>query len=118
VVGIWEIVGIVVAVVIVGLLVWLAKVKKVESARATILKWVNDVEAKYGTGTGDIKYVEVVGLIYEWLPLYWHLVFTKKFIDFLIEEAVKIMKKTFGEKRIQAAVGLIPATEENLRKPE
>lgn len=54
---------------------------------------VNAAEAKWGSGTGSIKYVEASTYINNMLPWYLRIVFTPTFIDKLIETVVEGLQK-------------------------
>lgn len=98
------IITVVAAVLAVVLVVWFVVVKKIPVARKIALALVIEAEAKYGSGTGDIKYAEVVGKIYSLLPFTLKIFISEKFIDTLIEDAVQFMKEKLGEAKIQKAV--------------
>lgn len=87
-----------------ALFVWFVVIKQVPAAKKIALALVIEAEAKYGSGTGEIKYAEVVGKIYSLLPWTLKLIATEKYINGLIEEAVKYMKDYLGEAEIQKAV--------------
>ena len=82
-------------------LVWLLYVEKLPIVRKLALQVVVQMEAKYGSGTGLLKYAEVVTLLYPLLPKIVRTFITQQLLDDLIEEAVIIMKKSLGEKKIQ-----------------
>jgi len=91
----------------IALFVWFVVVKKIPVARKIALALVIEAEAKYGSGTGEIKYAEVVGKLYNLLPGTLKIFISEKFIDKLIEDAVQFMKEKLGEERIQkSAIGL------------
>ncbi len=58
---------------------------------------VTEAEAKFGNGTGQLKYAAVVAWLYEKLPTIIKILFTEKQIDTLIEEAVKKMKEYLNQ---------------------
>jgi len=97
------IITVVAAVLAVALVVWFVIVKKIPVARKIALALVIEAEAKYGSGTGDIKYAEVVGKLYSLLPGTLKIFISEKFIDTLIEDAVQFMKEKLGETKIQKA---------------
>ena len=87
----------------IALFVWFVVIKQVPAAKKIALALVIEAEAKYGSGTGEIKYAEVVGKIYGLLPWTLKLFVTEKFINNLIEGAVTYMKNYLGETEIQKA---------------
>ena len=82
---------IVVAVVIVVLAVAWYMGKK-EQVKKIVRALVIEAEHNYATGTGDIKYEVVVGQIEKLLPPPLGLIFTPRFIDGLIKDAVEYIK--------------------------
>lgn len=64
---------------------------------ATLFSMVCDVEARFGAGTGLLKYNEVAMMIYAKLPAIALLFFTPKSIDKGIDSAVTKMKKWLQE---------------------
>lgn len=53
---------------------------------------VCEAEAKFGGGTGTLKYAAVTSWLYDKLPAVCKFFFTEKQIDKLIEDAVSLMK--------------------------
>lgn len=82
---------IIVAVVIVVLAVAWYMGKK-EQVKKIVRALVIEAERNYATGTGDIKYEVVVGQIEKLLPPPLGLIFTPRFIDGLIKDAVEYIK--------------------------
>ena len=71
---------------------------------ATLFSMVCDVEARFGAGTGLLKYNEVAMMIYAKLPAIALLFFTPKSIDKGIDSAVTKMKKMVtGERESEIA---------------
>lgn len=71
---------------------------KFKSQIATILLYlVTEAEIKYGGKTGDVKYSAVVGHLMEKLPFIVTIFISERMLGELIENAVQLMKLTFGE---------------------
>ena len=66
---------------------------------------VSEAETRFGAGTGELKYAAVTTWIYEKLPTLAKILFTRKQIDKLIEQAVDRLKKYLEENK--AAENLI-----------
>jgi len=64
-----------------------------------LFKLVTDAEGQYGSGTGVLKKAAVITWLYERLPAIVKLLFTKKQISDLIEEAVASMQKYLEENK-------------------
>jgi hypothetical protein len=60
---------------------------------------VTEAEAKFGSGTGELKYAAVTTWMYEKLPTLAKLLFTRKQIDQMIEAAVIRLKKYLEENK-------------------
>lgn len=79
---------------------FLYKYNKREILRDMILGLVVEAEKFLGSGTGDLKYAMVVNKIYSKFPKLLTLLFTKKELNDLIEEAVQRLKKVLSDKNI------------------
>lgn len=75
----------------------LYKKGKTEFVRKIILALVTEAEKQYGNGTGELKYATVVERLYEVLPWIIRLLYSKKQIDRMIEEAVEYLKRYLAE---------------------
>ncbi|WP_425446419.1 hypothetical protein [Dethiothermospora halolimnae] len=73
-------------------LIFLYKKGKEDTVRKVILSLVIQAEKLLGSGTGELKYAWVVEQIYKTLPIMVQLIFTRKQIDSMIEEAVEFLK--------------------------
>ena len=60
--------------------------------RNTVLDLVRRAEQKLGGKTGELKYAYVVNEVYTRLPKHLTIFLTRKFLDKLIEDGVKILK--------------------------
>lgn len=65
--------------------------------RKMILSFVVQAEKNLGSGTGELKYAFVVERVYEVMPRIFKLLYTKKQIDGMIEEAVEYLKRYLAE---------------------
>ncbi|MBQ0124881.1 MAG: hypothetical protein KBS59_00985 [Clostridiales bacterium] len=61
-------------------------------AKSIVLYLVAAAEQKWGSGTGDIKYAEVVSALYDKLPNFARIMLSEKTVSALIEGAVKQLK--------------------------
>lgn len=61
--------------------------------KAILFYLVNEAEQQFGGGTGDLKFAAVSTWVHEHLPAIIQILFSKKQIDMMIEEAVLEMKK-------------------------
>lgn len=73
-------------------LYFLAKRGKMDTVRKIILSLVTRAELALGSGTGELKYADVVSRLYEVLPVFIRMLYTKKDIDNMIEDSVKKLK--------------------------
>ncbi len=71
----------------------LYKSGKKELVKKIILNLVVQAEKNLGSGTGELKYSEVIEGIYHHLPSLIRLLYTKKDIDKLIEDSVKQLQE-------------------------
>lgn len=85
-----EVVGTIV-VIIIGLLLY--KRGKEDFLRKIILALVVQAEKQLGSGTGELKYAIVVERIYEVIPAILKLLYSKKQLDRMINEAVEYLKR-------------------------
>lgn len=69
----------------------------VREARLILLHLVSEAEARWGGGTGEIKFSEVASRLYEKLPQAARYVLSTKTIASLIEHAVAQMKTILAE---------------------
>lgn len=90
-------VEILVAIVFIGCLVVFYKRGKRDLVKEIILSLVVRAEKKYGSGTGELKYADVVNAFYTELPLFIRILFTPKDIDIFIEEAVDRLKEILSD---------------------
>ena len=70
----------------------------VKEAKAILLHLVAEAEARWGGGTGEIKFSEVSARLYEKLPMAARYVLSEKAIAALIEHAVEQLKGVLSEK--------------------
>ena len=68
---------------------------------------VTEAEAKFGSGTGELKYAAVTTWLYEKLPTLAKFLFTRKQIDQMIEAAVDRLRE-YLEKNKNAEKLLLP----------
>lgn len=80
-----------------GLLVLAYKKSNEEVVRNIILSLVVEAEKLLGNGTGELKYEMVVDRLYELLPMPLRVIFTKKQIDRMIEDAVQFLKEELAQ---------------------
>ena len=69
----------------------------VNEAKLILLHLVSEAEARWGGGTGEIKFSEVASRLYEKLPQAARYVLSTKTIASLIENAVAQMKTILTE---------------------
>ena len=93
---------IILAVIGIAILVILWVMGKKDIVKSVLLQFVIDAEAKYGSGTGAIKYDTVVGWIKAKFPTLF-LFISDKTLDKWIEDVVQYVKSELGEKAIQEA---------------
>lgn len=84
--------AIIIVCVVVSILCIAWYVGKKEQVKKIVYSLVIEAERNYGTGTGEIKYEVVVGEINKLLPPPLGLIFTPRFIDGLIKDAVSYIK--------------------------
>lgn len=101
--------------VVFAILVIILIVFTLRTGNYTILKKmvnsaVDAAEAKWGTGTGAIKYVEASSYLNNMLPWYLRIVFTAPFIDKLIETVVEGLQKATTATVPIMTVAVMPAT--------
>lgn len=78
---------------------FLYKKGKINTVKKIILSLVVQAEKTLGSKTGELKYAMVVERLYSVLPILLRLLFTRKEIDNLIEEAVQFLKDYLNEDR-------------------
>ena len=83
-------------------ILWFVGKKKV--VKSVLLKTVIDAEAKYGSGTGEIKHDVVVGYIKQKFPTLF-LIISDKTLDKWIENMVQYIKTELGEEKIHKIGG-------------
>ena len=67
-----------------------------KQAKSIVLALVAAAEARWGGGTGEIKYAEVVSLLYEKLPAFARMLIGETTISKIIESAVGKLKEILG----------------------
>lgn len=67
-----------------------------KQAKSIVLSLVAAAEARWGGGTGEIKYAEVVSLLYEKLPAFARMLIGESTISKIIESAVGKLKEIPG----------------------
>ncbi|MDF2546160.1 MAG: hypothetical protein K0R93_1058 [Anaerosolibacter sp.] len=82
---------------IVGVLLILYKRGREDLVRKMILSFVVDVEKKLGSGTGELKYAAVVERLYDKLPWVLRMLYSKKQVNGMIEEAVEYLKRYLSD---------------------
>ncbi|MFT9495868.1 hypothetical protein [Anaerosolibacter sp.] len=80
-----------------GMVLLLYKRGREDLIKKMILSLVVDVEKKLGSGTGDLKYITVIDRLYDRLPWILRVLYTKKQIDNMIEEAVEYLKRYLAD---------------------
>ena len=97
---------------VVLIILWFIGKKKV--VKSVLLQMVIDAEAKYGSGTGNIKHNVVVGYIKQKFPTLF-LIISDETLDKWIEDMVEYIKTELGEDEIQKAGGhnLAPPSDES-----
>lgn len=86
-----------------GALILLTKSKYSALAKRILLSLVVAAEAKFGDGTGEIKYSYVADKLHDKMPLVVQLLFTERDISRMIEEAVAKMKDYLTDKTLDVA---------------
>ena len=86
------IVAIIVALLVILVLVLLWRNGYKEQVAQILLYLVTQAEMQFGGGTGTLKFAAVSTWIYEKLPWFIKIFFSKTQIDLMIEEAVTAMK--------------------------
>lgn len=79
--------------VLAALVIILAKKGMEREVKAIVLSLVAAAEQRFGGGTGEIKYSAVAAALYERLPSAARILLDEKTISYLIEDAVKKLKK-------------------------
>lgn len=77
---------------IIAILIILFRIGQKKKIKQMLLYFVTIAERDFGGGTGELKFSAVSTWIYEKMPTLAKVLFTKKQIDQLIEEAVEWMK--------------------------
>lgn len=72
----------------IGFLIYKYRKGQINELYALALKLVDEAEAKFGNGTGQLKYEYVSEKLHEVLPGILKLVISEKVIDFIIERSV------------------------------
>ena len=85
-------IDVIIAVVFIGVLLYLYKIGKTELVKRMVLALVVQAEKTYGSGTGELKYAMVVKEFYEKLPIILRTLFTEKELNDMIEVAVEKLK--------------------------
>lgn len=88
-----NIASIIVVVIFIVAMAILYKMNKKDLVKKIILALVVQAEKNLGSGTGALKYAEVLAKIYEKLPLVLRLLYSSGEIDQFIEEGVALLKK-------------------------
>lgn len=78
---------------IITILIILFRIGQKKKIKQMLLYFVTIAERDFGGGTGELKFSAVSTWIYEKIPTLAKVLFTKKQIDQLIEEAVDWMKE-------------------------
>lgn len=84
-------------VVIVALILY--KNGRQEMLRKMILTFVVEAEKKLGNGTGELKYAMVVERLHATMPYVLKILYGKKQLDTMIEQAVEYLKRYLSEGR-------------------
>lgn len=87
---------IVIVVIIAGLIILYKKNRK-DLVKKIILSLVVQAEKHLGSGTGELKYAYVIEKFYKYLPSVVRLLYSKKEIDTMIEEAVSKLKEMLSD---------------------
>jgi len=85
---------------VIGLLAFLIYKGKTGIVKKIVLALVIQAEANWGSGTGKIKFAEVLGTVYAKLPMIVRIFITETALSILIEEAVDFMKEQLLDKKI------------------
>lgn len=84
--------SIAVVVIVLVALFTLLKLGYTDTVREIVLSLVVQAEKSLGSGTGELKYAFVIDRLYDKLPTIIRLLYSKKEIDNMIEEAVIKLK--------------------------
>ncbi|MTI69632.1 MAG: hypothetical protein FH751_05175 [Firmicutes bacterium] len=90
---------ILISLIVIGILLFLYKRGKKEIVKKIILSLVVQAEKTLGSKTGDLKYAYVIQKVYEILPFYMRILYTKKEISNMIEQAVNHLKEYLNSKK-------------------
>lgn len=101
----WD--SVLVVILFILFLLFLIKRGATKHVKQILFYLVTEAEAKFGNGTGQLKYAAVVAWLYEKLPTIIKILFTEKQIDMLIEEAVTRMKE-YLENNTRAKTLILP----------
>ncbi|MBU5677790.1 hypothetical protein KQI88_15330 [Alkaliphilus sp. MSJ-5] len=80
-------------IIVVTIGLWLYKRGQEDFLRKLVLALATEAEKQLGSGTGELKYAMVVERIYEITPGILKLLYSKKQIDKMIEDAVEYLKR-------------------------
>ena len=75
---------------------------KQEMLRKMVLAFVVEAEKKLGNGTGELKYAMVVERLHATMPYVLKIMYGKKQLDTMIEQAVEFLKRYLSEGRTLA----------------
>lgn len=75
----------------------LYKMNRKDLVKKIILALVVQAEKNLGSGTGALKYAEVINKLYQTLPLILRMLYTKSEINQFIEDGVVLLKKMFAD---------------------
>lgn len=78
---------------ILGTVVKLIKAGQIKILKQIVVKMVTEAEKGYGAGTGDIKLADVVSRLYEYLPDFAKVLFTRKQLVNITESVLTETKK-------------------------
>lgn len=91
----WD--SLIVVITLILALLGLLRLGKQDTVKKIILSLVVQAEKALGSGTGDLKYAYVIDNLYDKLPAIVSMLFSKKEIDTMIEQAVAQLKKLLSE---------------------
>ena len=91
----WQ--DIIIVVAFITLLALLYKKNRKDIVKKIILSLVVQAEKHLGSGTGKLKYAYVIEKFYKYLPSTVRLLYSKKEVDVMIDEAVNKLKKMLSD---------------------
>lgn len=86
----------VIAILVIVLIILYKKNRK-DIVKKIILSLVVQAEKHLGSGTGELKYAYVIEKFYKYLPSTVRLLYSKKEVDVMIDEAVNKLKKMLSD---------------------